>query len=63
MLVFYDDELTTFRKKIIDLFVMLKKGKKSFMEYERDIGSMKIGHFKHLFNSRWFLTELVSFIR
>ena len=28
--------------KIIDLFIMLKK---SFMECEKDIGSMKNGHF------------------
>jgi len=31
--------------KIIDLFVMLKKVKKSFMECEKDIDSIKNGHF------------------
>ena len=45
MLVFFDDELTTFRKKIIELFVIIKKSKKSFMECENDEGSMKNGNF------------------
>ena len=45
--------------KIIYLFVMLKKVKKSFMECEKNIGSMEKGIFKHLFNSRWFLTSFM----
>ena len=37
--------------KIVDVFVSLKKSKKSFMERERDIASMKTGILKHLFSS------------
>ena len=45
MLVFFDDELTTYRKKNYRFICKVKKSKKSFMECERDIGSMKNGHY------------------
>ena len=45
LLVFFDDELTTFRNKNYRFICNVKKSKKSFMECEKDIGSMKNGHF------------------
>ena len=43
MLVFFDDELTTFRNKNDRFICNVKKVKKRFMECERDIGSLKNG--------------------
>ena len=47
MFVYFDDELTTFRDKKYRFICNVKKIKTSFMECERDIGSIKTVIFKH----------------
>jgi len=45
LLVFFDNELTTFRTKNYRFIFNVKKSKISFMQCENDISSMKNGHF------------------